>query len=175
MGPEDKQRIWKGIQNGTPAEELFPPFDLREMIGPDSNLRPNPNDRFNDAAAVQMADMSNGGGNFVMDAYRLLDQNPQYDLSNMGGIDDVRYIVSRDVAGRKDEASIGTELKRQIDDYLTNLTARDGQGGDVEQAVADLTRKTKLAHQAHKAEQVKRTKRGTWMAELNVRPCGPFG
>lgn len=55
MPPEEKRRINDGFERGLPADDLFNPngMDLRELIGPDSNLRPQPG--FNDAAAYQTA------------------------------------------------------------------------------------------------------------------------
>lgn len=69
MPPEEKRRINDGFERGLPVDDLFNPngMDLREMIGPDSNLRPQQN--FNDAAAFRTADL---------DAFKMMQLQPEY-------------------------------------------------------------------------------------------------
>ena len=72
----------------------------------------------------------------------------------LSGIDEMRRVIGRNVAGNADEAQVGVAMKREIDDYLNGLKPADVTGASPEQAVDDLFTARKTSHQVKKAETV---------------------
>lgn len=75
-------------------------------------------------------------------------------VSTFGDVEDARRFVGRNVAANADESAIGVGLKKEIDNYLNNITPSDVTGSDPQQAVADLFAARGLTHKAKKAEVI---------------------
>lgn len=74
--------------------------------------------------------------------------------NSLYGVEENRRLIGRNVAKDANEASVGVAMKREIDNYLNGLTAKDVTGASPEQTVADLFTARKTTHQVKKAETV---------------------
>jgi hypothetical protein len=69
-------------------------------------------------------------------------------------VEEARRLAGRNVAGNADEAAIGVQMKKTIEDYLSSLGPNDVRGADPKAAI-DLMRKArKDSHQIFKADEI---------------------
>jgi hypothetical protein len=69
-------------------------------------------------------------------------------------VEEARRLAGRNVAANADEAAIGVQMKKTIDDYLTNLGPNDVVGADPDAAIALMRDARRGSHQAFKAEEI---------------------
>lgn len=69
-------------------------------------------------------------------------------------VEEARRLAGRNVAANADEAAVGVEMKKTIDNYLTGLKPEDVQGADPEAAIALMQDARKGSHQAFKADEI---------------------
>jgi hypothetical protein len=69
-------------------------------------------------------------------------------------VEEARRLAGRNVASNADEAAVGVEMKKTIDQYLTGLKPEDVQGADPESAIALMQDARRGTHQAFKADEV---------------------
>lgn len=69
-------------------------------------------------------------------------------------VEEARRLAGRNVASNADEAAVGVEMKKTIDEYLTSLGPEDVQGADPEAAIALMQKARKGSHQAYKADEI---------------------
>jgi hypothetical protein len=69
-------------------------------------------------------------------------------------VEEARRLAGRNVAANADEAAVGVEMKKTIDEYLTGLKPDDVQGADPEASIALMREARKGSHQAFKADEI---------------------
>jgi hypothetical protein len=69
-------------------------------------------------------------------------------------VEQARRIVGDRVASDPAEAGVGVAMKKEIENYLNGLTPADLQGGNADQALADLAVARKTTHQVKKADVI---------------------
>ena len=69
-------------------------------------------------------------------------------------VEEARRLAGRNVASNADEAAVGVEMKKTIEDYLNSLGPQDVRGADPEAAVALMQKARRGSHQAFKADEI---------------------
>jgi hypothetical protein len=69
-------------------------------------------------------------------------------------VEEARRLAGRNVAANADEAAVGVEMKRTIDDYLTGLGPDDVRGADPEASIAMMRDARRGSHQAFKGDEI---------------------
>lgn len=69
-------------------------------------------------------------------------------------VEEARRLAGRNVAANADEAAVGVQMKKTIDEYLNGLTPNDVNGADPDAAIALMRGARKGSHQAFKADEI---------------------
>lgn len=69
-------------------------------------------------------------------------------------VEEARRLAGRNVASNADEAAVGVEMKKTIDEYLNGLGPNDVVGADPEASIALMRDARKGSHQAFKADEI---------------------
>jgi len=87
-------------------------------------------------------------------AYGMADKMDTLKNPTVYDVEQARRMIGDRVAASPDEARVGVEMKRAVEDYMGGLKPADLQGGSVDDTLDALSTARKTTHQIKKAEAV---------------------